>query len=203
MSSRWISISARLPGSLRVRHRVHRLHQRGFAHAARAPQHRVVGRQAAGEAQRVVEQDRLLPAPPPAAGDIHARHRGHRHQVRRRGMPDEGVGRSQVHRRGGGGARRSSASAMRTAMLGQALVHRVGPGSLTGGGRKLWSRPIQQPRTTMPMLISPAYAQDITGMFGNADAVPAAGADLRRLLLPADPPAAAEAEGDARHARRR
>ena len=62
MSSRWISTSfrsglplprrAELPAHLGVR----RLDQRRLAHAARAPQQRVVGGQAAGEAARVVEQ---------------------------------------------------------------------------------------------------------------------------------------------------
>ena len=49
----------------------------------------------------------------------------------------------------------------------------------------------------MPMLISPAFAQDITGMFGSATQFLPLVLIFVRLLLPADPSAAAEAEGDA------
>ncbi len=59
MSSRWISISFRLPLTSRplVDAGVHGLHQRRLAHAARAPQQRVVGGQAGGEALGVLGQD--------------------------------------------------------------------------------------------------------------------------------------------------
>ena len=58
MSSRWISISlSGLPPARGVDAGVDRLDQRALAHAARAPEEHVVGRQAAGEALGVLEQD--------------------------------------------------------------------------------------------------------------------------------------------------
>ena len=62
MSSRWISTSFRSGLPLRAEPElaahlgVRRLDERRLAHAARAPQQRVVGGQALGEAARVVEQ---------------------------------------------------------------------------------------------------------------------------------------------------
>ncbi len=60
MSSRWISISFRPPAVARRGSALiaacDGLDQRRFAHAARAPQQRIVGRQAAGEALGVLDQ---------------------------------------------------------------------------------------------------------------------------------------------------
>src|SRR6185437_4909697 len=72
---------------------------------------------------------------------------------------------------GGRGASRSSASAMRVSNASSIGDH---PGkSLTSGGRKVWSRPNHRNPGCLreriaPMLISPAYAQDISGMLGGA-----------------------------------
>ena len=70
---------------------VRRLHQRRLAHAARAPQQRVVGGQAQGEAARVVEQllGRAVDALEQAerlAVDVR-----HGQEAFGRGLPDEGL----------------------------------------------------------------------------------------------------------------
>ena len=51
--------------------RVRGLDQGGFAHPARAPEHHVVRRKAAREAQRVLEQQRSLPVHPLQQPDLH------------------------------------------------------------------------------------------------------------------------------------
>ena len=58
------------------------------------------------------------------------------------GMPDESIGRVRSTRAGGGGASRSSASAMRVSSAID-VIHAGGAftDSLTKGGRKLWSAP--------------------------------------------------------------
>ena len=86
-------------GRSRVDRRVHRLDQRGLAHAARAPQHGVVGRQAGGEAQRVVEQDLAQPLHALQQIDIDAADSRHRLEPVAVGVPDEGVGGVEIDRR--------------------------------------------------------------------------------------------------------
>ena len=85
------------------------LDQRALAHAAGAPEQRVVRWQAAGEAASVVEQDLDLPVDPAQEVERHAADRQHRVEpvgpARFSGMPDEGVRGLQVEgwrrRRGG------------------------------------------------------------------------------------------------------
>ena len=72
------------------------LHQRALAHAASAPQERVVGGQAAGESARIV-MERVGDAFDPAqkvVGDT--RHQRHRPQSTAAGLPDEGVGGREI-----------------------------------------------------------------------------------------------------------
>ena len=70
MSSRWISTSFSRPSTppRRLIVGVRRLDQRRLAHAARAPQQRVVGRQAAREALGVLDQEVAHPVDPAAEG---------------------------------------------------------------------------------------------------------------------------------------
>ena len=83
-------------GQSGVGDRVHGLHQRRLAHAARAPQHGVVRRQASGEAQRVVQQDLLLAFHALQQRDVDPGDLRHRCQMWRRWMPDEGLGRREI-----------------------------------------------------------------------------------------------------------
>jgi hypothetical protein len=117
MSSRWISTSF---STAPVRHLavavdggVGRLHQRGLAHAARAPQQRVVGRQALGEAAVFsisVSRARSMPR----SSTISTRFTRGRGQPWPLRVPDKGVGGGEVGRlRGRAGASRSSAAAIR------------------------------------------------------------------------------------------
>ncbi len=82
---------------------VRRLDQRRLAHAPRAPEQRIVGGQAAGEALRVFDQK--VAHPVDAAQErkidaIDARDRRKRAAV---GAPDEGLGRVEIGLRRGGG----------------------------------------------------------------------------------------------------
>ena len=74
-----------------VDRRMHRLDQRRFAHAARAPQKRVVGRQAGGEAPGIVDQDVADTVDAADQPDIDAVHTLHRLQKARIGGPYEAV----------------------------------------------------------------------------------------------------------------
>ena len=116
MSSRWISISASAPGALgpaSLTAACDRLDQRALAGAARAPQQHVVGREPGREPLGVVEQNVAHPVDPAQQTDRHPVDRRHRFQPFAVGMPDEGVGGIEIVDRGGVGASRSSASAMR------------------------------------------------------------------------------------------
>ena len=80
---------------------VRRLDQRGLAHAAGAPQKRVVGRQAAGEALGVFDQEITHPVDPPEkfqVDAVDAVDRGERPALR---PPDEGLGRAEIRLRWG------------------------------------------------------------------------------------------------------
>ena len=72
-----------------------RLDQRRLAHAARAPEQRVVGGQAVGEAFGVLDQDVAHPVDPLEQAEIDAADARHRRQPSV-GMPDEGVGGCQT-----------------------------------------------------------------------------------------------------------
>ena len=78
-----------------------RLHQRRLAHAARAPQQRVVGGQAVGEALGVLDQDVAHPVDALEQAEIDAADARHRRQPAVR-MPDEGVGAAERIGRAGG-----------------------------------------------------------------------------------------------------
>ena len=159
MSSRWISISARLPGCSRVGHGVGRLHQRGLAHPARAPQHGVVGRQAAGEAQRVLQQDAASGAPRPSAGRSSTRETratGTRRALAA-GCQTNASAASSVHRRrrgrgqtlqrlGDAGVRGRSVRSDPCGGISRLARRR---GSLTKEGRKLWSAPSHRKDRTL------------------------------------------------------
>ncbi len=130
MSSRWISTSTSACGALGVDRGMHRLDQRALAHAARAPQQRVVGGQPVGEAPRVGEQDVAHPVDPAQQPDLdaadlrrpaRASRRRHARQRRRR--------RRDRSAAAAGGARRSSASAMRRS---RAAIRDRSSGSATG-----------------------------------------------------------------------
>ena len=69
---------------------VHRLDQGTLAHAAGAPQERIVGRQAGGEAVRVVEQNVAHPVDSAQQGQRHPAHLGDRMQAVMLRLPDEG-----------------------------------------------------------------------------------------------------------------
>ena len=78
---------------------MHRLDQRALAHAARAPQQRIVGGQAFGEAPRVGQQGVALALDALEQRQIDMRHLGHRHQPALRRLPDKGVAPGQGRRR--------------------------------------------------------------------------------------------------------
>ena len=148
MSSRWIStsFSAGAARCERIDLGMRRLDQRRLAHAARAPQQRVVGRQAAGEALGVLasaaSRTRSMPRSSAsstrltrATGERRARRRARRTRRRRRNrgrrrrrgealqrLGDAGEGRAEV-----GGGRRG----------GKRLRHRW---RLVGWRRSVWHR---------------------------------------------------------------
>ena len=116
MSSRWISTSLSAAG-LRMRgvdRGVRRLDQRRLAHAARAPEQRVVGRQAAREALGVLDQNVAHPV-----DALEQRHldavdaRAPARAAAARGCQTKASAAAKSGAAGGGGASRSSASAMR------------------------------------------------------------------------------------------
>ena len=82
---------------------VDRLDQRALAHAAGTPQQRVVGRQAVGEAARVLEQRLGHPLDAAQQVERHAGDPRHRPQPLAPRLPDEGVGCIEVDTQSGGG----------------------------------------------------------------------------------------------------
>ena len=76
--------------------RMDRLHQRGLAHAARAPQQRIVGGQAPGETLRIFHQQVAHEVDAPQQADVHTVHLRHRREAAGGRMPDEGVRRRKV-----------------------------------------------------------------------------------------------------------
>jgi hypothetical protein len=81
-----------------------RLHQRGFAHAARAPQQRIIGGQPPGETLGVLHQQIAHQINAPQQGDIHPVHPGHRREAAGCRMPDKGVRRIEIDRSRGLGS---------------------------------------------------------------------------------------------------
>ena len=90
------------PAALAVHVGVDGLHDRALARAARAPQQRVVGRQALGEAPRVLEQGLLLAVDAHQQVETDAVDLGHCFQPMAGGVPDIGFGRRDVGAGGGG-----------------------------------------------------------------------------------------------------
>ena len=78
-------------GFFRVDRCVGRFHKRAFSHASRAPQERVVGRQSAGKAVRVVEKDIAHPVHSADQGQVHSGNFGDRDREPGFGVPDEGI----------------------------------------------------------------------------------------------------------------
>ena len=68
------------------------LDQRGFAHAARAPEQSVVGGQSLREAPRVGEQEIARAVDPLKQAELDAIDLRHRRETCRRGAPDKGLG---------------------------------------------------------------------------------------------------------------
>ena len=75
------------------------LHQRGLAHAARAPEQRVVGGQAFARSVGVLQQRIAHPIDAAQQRDVDAIDLRHRLQRAAVGVPDEGVGGGEVRRR--------------------------------------------------------------------------------------------------------
>ena len=182
MSSRWISTSLRsglgrplpsqasLPAHLGLRG----LDQRRLAHAARAPQQGVVGRQALGEAARVVEQ--LLGGPVDAleqaerlAVDVR-----HGQEGLRARLPHEGLGRGELEgrRRPRGHALERRGEAVEGGQNGLFVGHRRA--WLHGNWRKttLWAafyRRVQVPRHRRPVEVVAKRGQDTIFRAGALD----------------------------------
>jgi hypothetical protein len=85
-------------GAVAVDRRMRCLDQRRLAHAARAPQKRIVGRQAVGETARVVDQDVAHTVDAADQLDLDAIHMRHGFQQAALGRPDEAIGDRQVGR---------------------------------------------------------------------------------------------------------
>ncbi len=96
-------LERRFQAAVGVDRGVHGLHQRRFAHAAGAPQQRVVGRQAGGEAPGVVEQYVAHPVDAADQPDLDAVDAMDRLQEAWIGHPDETIGGFEL---GLGGQRR-------------------------------------------------------------------------------------------------
>ena len=110
MSSRWISTSLS-PADLAM----HGLDERALAHAARAPQQRVVGGQAAGEALRIGKQGIAHPVDALQQRKRHAVDLDDGEEGFGLGLPDEGIGRPESRAsRPRVGPSRSSARAIRS-----------------------------------------------------------------------------------------
>jgi hypothetical protein len=82
---------------------VRRLDQRRLAHAARAPQKRIVGGQPAGEALRVLDQKVAHPVDPAQNRKVDAVDPRDGRQRGAVGAPDKGLRRLEVRLRRGGG----------------------------------------------------------------------------------------------------
>ena len=80
-----------------------RLDETRLAHAARAPQERVVGGQAAGELERVFKKDRAGAVDADQKRQIHPVDALDRDQPIRRGLPDEGLRSGEIGHHGGAG----------------------------------------------------------------------------------------------------
>ena len=78
--------------ALGIDRRMDRLDQRALARAARAPEQGVVGRQAPGEAPRVVQQDVAVAIDPAQQLELDPAHPVDRLEAGALGMPDEGLG---------------------------------------------------------------------------------------------------------------
>ena len=78
-----------------------RLDQRRFAHTPRAPQKRIVGRQAASEALGVLDQKVAHPVDPAQERKVDAVDARDRRQRAAVGAPDEGLGRLEIGLRRG------------------------------------------------------------------------------------------------------
>ncbi len=92
---------------------MHGFDQRGLAHAARAPEQRIVGRKPAGEALGVGEENVALEIDAFKQAQIDAIDLCDRMKHRPGRAPDEGFGGRKSGFSGSRGARRSSASAIR------------------------------------------------------------------------------------------
>jgi hypothetical protein len=75
---------------------MHRLDQRGFAHAARPPEQHVVGRVASGEAFGIVHENVANPVDAPDQADLDAIDLVHRLQIAGIGLPHEAIGDGKV-----------------------------------------------------------------------------------------------------------
>ena len=99
MSSRWISISlsGRVPGARGVVDlRMDRLDQGRLAHAAGAPEQGVVGRQAAGEALGVLDEDVAHPVDAAQQAHLDPVDLRHRREPAPGRMPHEGIGGREI-----------------------------------------------------------------------------------------------------------
>ena len=96
MSSRWISISFSRSAGLRSRLMLAcaAFTSEDFAHAARAPQQRVVGGKSVGETLGILDQDVAHPVDTLEQADIDAADMGHGRKPPV-GMPDKGIGATQ------------------------------------------------------------------------------------------------------------
>ena len=94
MSSRWISTSFEAPRdlALSVDRGVRSLDQRRLAHAARAPQKRIVGGKGAREALGVLDQKVAHPVDPAQERDVDSVDARNGRERARVGAPDEGLG---------------------------------------------------------------------------------------------------------------
>ena len=88
---------------LAIDRRMRRLDQRRLAHAARAPQQRIVGGQAAGEALGVLDQKIAHPVDPAQDRNVDAVDARNGRQRAAVGAPDEGLGRLEIGLRRGRG----------------------------------------------------------------------------------------------------
>ena len=102
---------------------VRRLDQRRLAHAARAPQQRIIGRQAARKTQRIVDQEIANPVDAAQQRNVDPIDLGDRVERRAVGAPDEGVGAAEIR--------------FRASRRGQPLQRLGDPGKFAGKiGRK-------------------------------------------------------------------
>ncbi len=92
MSSRWIFNQLQGRGAAHLVHGcMGRLHERGFAHAARAPEQDIIGRQPARETKCILDKLIAIAVNPYQQRQGDPVDLGHRLQPAMR-MPDEGIG---------------------------------------------------------------------------------------------------------------